>query len=142
MGSKWSVPSSGVSACPFLWLRPRIPANRGPASTGPSPGTLSTLTSWASTARPRPSTGSGPGHHVHLPDLSDHPCTVSSARLRSSCAQATPHQLRRKESRIQASDPTRSGVESQVECQSDPEFRHREVKGASDEKVSARDRLC
>ena len=82
MGSKWSVPSSEASACPFLWLRPRIPANRRPASTGPSPGTLSTLTSWASTARPRPSTGSGPGHHVHLPDLSDHPCTASSARLR------------------------------------------------------------
>src|SRR6516225_12336413 len=67
MGSKWSVPSSEVSVCPFLWLRPRIPAHRGPASTGPSPGTLSTLTSRASTARPRPSTGSGPGHRVHLP---------------------------------------------------------------------------
>src|SRR5262249_33926832 len=66
MGSTWSVPSSEASICPFLWLRPRIPAHRGPASTGPSPGTLSTLTSRASTARPRPSTGSGPGHRVHL----------------------------------------------------------------------------
>jgi hypothetical protein len=69
------------------------PRNAGTASTGPSPGTLSTLTSWAPTARPRPSTGSGPGHHLHLPDLSDHPCAASSARLRSSCAQATPDQL-------------------------------------------------
>src|SRR6516165_9099429 len=67
MGSKWSVPSSEVSVCPFPWLRPRIPANRGPASTGPSPGTLSTLTSWASMSHPRPSTGSGPGHPIHLP---------------------------------------------------------------------------
>jgi hypothetical protein len=89
------VPSSEASACPFLWLRPRIPADRGPASTGPSPGTLSTLTTRASTARPRPSTGSGPGHRVHLPDLSDHPRTASPARLRRLCAQVTPHQLRR-----------------------------------------------
>ena len=61
------MPSSEASAFPFLWLRSRIPADRGLASTGPSPGTLSTLTAWASTARPRPSTGSGPGQRVHLP---------------------------------------------------------------------------
>jgi hypothetical protein len=95
LGSRWSVPSSEASACPSLRLRPGIPADRGPASTGPSPGTQSTLTSWASTARPRPSTGSGPGHRVHLPDLSDHPRTTSPARLRRLCAQVTPHQLPR-----------------------------------------------
>src|SRR5262245_23487741 len=69
MGSKWSVPSSGASVCPSLWLRHRTPADRGPAATGPSLGTLSTLTTRASTARPRPSTGSDPGHRVHLPRL-------------------------------------------------------------------------
>jgi hypothetical protein len=59
------------------WLRPRIPANRGPVSTGSSPGTLSTLMTRASKARPPPSTGSGPRHRIHLPDLPDHPSIAS-----------------------------------------------------------------
>jgi hypothetical protein len=60
------VPSSEASACPSPWRRPRTPANRGPASTGSGPGTLSTLTPWAPTARARPSIGPGRGHPVHL----------------------------------------------------------------------------
>jgi hypothetical protein len=47
---------------------PPAEANRPPRPAFATPcATLSTLTSWASMAHPRPSTGSGPGHHVHLP---------------------------------------------------------------------------
>jgi hypothetical protein len=61
MESKWSVPSCAASSSHSRRLRPRIPANRGPASSGSGPLPIS-------------------------PDLPDLPCTASPTRLRSSRA--------------------------------------------------------